>query len=91
MVAIGFHNTLQLLLDSPPDDISRLDGFALVREKIKVLVVMGGQYPDSSSISFFHKGAEYNFYRAPVAAAYVCSRWPGPEEKASEKPAVRAR
>jgi hypothetical protein len=76
MVAIGFHNTLHRLMDSPPDDISPLKGLDLIRTKVKKLVVMGGQYPDSSSIAFFHKGAEYNFYRAPVAAAAVCAHWP---------------
>jgi inosine-uridine nucleoside N-ribohydrolase len=78
VVAIGFHNTLQLLLDSPPDDISPLPGIDLVRARVKQLVVMGGQYPDSADIAFFHKGAEYNFYRCPVAARYVCERWPSP-------------
>ena len=78
MVAIGFHNTLQRLLESPPDAVSPLDGFELVRAKVEKLVVMGGQYPDSSSINFFHKGTEYNFFRAPVAAAHVCAHWPTP-------------
>jgi len=78
MVAIGFHNTLQRLLESPPDKISPFGGFELVRAKVSKLVVMGGQYPDSSSILFFHKGSEYNFWRAPVAAACVCSKWPTP-------------
>jgi len=76
MVAIGFHNTLQRLMDSSPDGISPLNGMDLIRAKVKKLVVMGGQFPDSSSIAFFHKGAEYNFYRAPVAAAHVSAHWP---------------
>lgn len=78
IVAIGFHNTLQRLLQSPPDDISPLYGLSLVHEKVKKLVVMGGQYPDSSSINFFHRGAEYNFWRAPVAIDHVCKHWPTP-------------
>lgn len=78
MVAIGFHNTLQRLLQSPADEISSLPGLELVRAKVKQLVVMGGQYPDSSDIAFFHKGAEYNFYRCPVAAKHVCDHWPSP-------------
>lgn len=78
MVAIGFHNTLQRLLESGPDAISPLRGEDLVRAKVRKLVVMGGQYPDSSSIDFPCNGSEYNFWRAPVAAACVCKHWPTP-------------
>jgi inosine-uridine nucleoside N-ribohydrolase len=77
MVAIGFHNTLQRLLESPPDEISGQWGVALVSRKIQKLVVMGGQYPDSESITPLG-GAEYNFWRVPRAAAYVSTHWPTP-------------
>ncbi|HEX2864750.1 MAG TPA: nucleoside hydrolase [Deinococcales bacterium] len=76
-VAIGFHNTLKLLLESGPDEHSPLNGADLVREKVRQLVVMGGNYPDSTPIKTLG-GAEYNFYRAPEAAAFVCERWPTP-------------
>jgi inosine-uridine nucleoside N-ribohydrolase len=75
--AIGFLNALQRLLDSPSDEHSPLRGSELVRTKVKQLVVMGGQYPDSASITPLG-GAEYNFYKAPAAAARVCAEWPTP-------------
>jgi inosine-uridine nucleoside N-ribohydrolase len=73
--AIGFMNTLHQLLLSEPDEVSKLSGLELVAQKVKQLVVMGGQYPDSASITHYG-GAEYNFHRAPASAAYVCKHWP---------------
>jgi inosine-uridine nucleoside N-ribohydrolase len=75
--AIGFLNTLQRLLESLPDEHAPLQGRDLVRTKVNQLIVMGGQYPDSASITPLG-GAEYNFYKAPVAAARVCAEWPTP-------------
>jgi inosine-uridine nucleoside N-ribohydrolase len=62
---------------SEADEISELSGLELVRQKVKHFVVMGGQYPNSDSITHYG-GAEYNFHRAPVSAAYVCANWPTP-------------
>lgn len=75
--AIGFMNTLHQLLLSEPDEYSTLNGLGLVRTKVKQLVVMGGQYPNSQSITHYG-GAEYNFHRAPASAVYVCDNWPTP-------------
>ena len=76
-VAIGFHNTLLQLLNSDPDDASDLNGQDLVAQTVRELVVMGGQYPDSSTITTLN-GAEYNFHRASQATAVVCDSWPSP-------------
>lgn len=75
--AIGFMNTLHQLLLSESDEYSKLSGLELVQTKVKKLVVMGGQYPNSESITHYG-GAEYNFHRAPASAAYVCANWPTP-------------
>ena len=77
VVAIGFMNTVRQLLESSADDSSPLSGRDLVRAKVGKLVVMGGQYPDSSSITPLG-GAEYNFYSTPKDAALVCESWPTP-------------
>jgi purine nucleosidase len=73
--AIGFMNTLHQLLLSEPDECSEVNGLELIRTKVKQLVVMGGQYPNSESITYYG-GAEYNFHRAPASAAYVCENCP---------------
>jgi inosine-uridine nucleoside N-ribohydrolase len=75
--AIGFMNTLHQLLLSEGDEYSDLSGDKLIQAKVRKLVVMGGQYPTSQSITHYG-GAEYNFHRAPASAASVCKNWPTP-------------
>lgn len=78
-VAIGFMNTLERLLNSPPDAHSPLPGRELVRAKVRHLVVMGGCYPHSDIPALSPiGGAEYNFYNAPGSADLVCREWPTP-------------
>ncbi len=52
IVATGFATCLNQLLASGADGVSPLGGAALVREKVKLLSVMGGRYP---------AGIEWNF------------------------------
>ena len=49
--SVGFLTNLRRLIESKPDDISPLDGKALVAKKVKLWVVMACRYP---------KGREYN-------------------------------
>ncbi len=74
VVAVGPLRNLANLLKSAADDISPLDGTALVAKKVKQLDVMGGNYPSRSS----GKDAEWNFKQDPAAAAFVCKVWPTP-------------
>lgn len=67
--ATGPLNNLARLLDSGPDETSRLSGLELVRRKVQHLSVMGGRYPE---------GKEWNFEQDPAAAARVASAWPTP-------------
>ena len=69
IVSIGFLVNLADLLDSKPDQHSKLSGPELIRAKVKELVVMGGKYP---------QGKEYNFYFGGVqgAALKVVDSWP---------------
>jgi inosine-uridine nucleoside N-ribohydrolase len=67
--ATGPVTNLARLLDSPPDEHSRLKGRDLVAKKVKLLVVMGGRYPE---------GKEWNFDQDRPAAAKMLAEWPTP-------------
>ena len=54
--SIGFLTCLAQLLESPPDDLSPLDGVELVRRKVARAVVMGGAFADAAE-------PEYNSVR----------------------------
>jgi len=73
VLAVGPLRNLANLLKSLPDDLSPLDGQALIAKKVKRLDIMGGNYPPSNA-----KEAEWNFKQDPVSAALVCSTWPTP-------------
>jgi len=63
LVTIGHLTSLQNLLQSTPDSISALTGRALVKQKVKHWLCMGGQYP---------AGKEANFYRPDPASTVYC-------------------
>ncbi len=69
VVSIGYLSNLSELLGSGPDDYSLLDGKALVKEKVRQLICMGGEFP---------KGREWNIYQDAAAAANVVDHWPTP-------------
>jgi inosine-uridine nucleoside N-ribohydrolase len=68
MVEAGYQENLAALLASPADGISALTGVALVAQKVKTLVVMGGGYPS--------RAGENNFSGNAAAAQTVASNWP---------------
>ena len=67
--AIGPLNNLADLLATRPDAHSPLDGKALVAQKVRLLVDMGGDYP---------VGKEWNFEQDVPAAQAVTHEWPTP-------------
>lgn len=67
IVTIGPVTNLYHLMRSPADNISGLNGMALVRKKVKRIVVAGGNLPD---------GTSYNFRLAPEKTEYVINNWP---------------
>lgn len=67
IAAVGLETVLAKLLDSGPDRYSRLDGMDLVARKVKLLTVMGGQYP---------AGREFNFFSDAPATQRVVNDWP---------------
>lgn len=67
IVTVGGLTSLQNLLKSKPDKISRLNGEQLVQCKVKKWICMGGQLP---------RGKEANFYKPdPLSTVYCLEHW----------------
>jgi purine nucleosidase len=67
IITIGHLTSLQQLLQSAPDQISKLDGKVLVQKKVKRWICMGGQYP---------AGKEANFSRPdPESTVFCVNNW----------------
>lgn len=73
IVTVGYLTNLRDLLASKPDAISRLDGPALVRQKVSRWVCMGGRYPEQ-----LNPGVFGNFKPDPSSAVIAVRDWPGP-------------
>jgi inosine-uridine nucleoside N-ribohydrolase len=69
IVTVGFQTNLAGLLRSKADDISPLDGPALIKKKVSRLVSMAGGYP---------RGNEFNINRDIPSAQAVAKDWPTP-------------
>ncbi len=70
IVQVGFSTNLARLLDSRPDDASALAGPDLVKQKVRKLVAMAG--------NFFMPMPEYNVMIDVPAARKVFASWPTP-------------
>lgn len=69
IVAVGLLTALKVLLDSPPDVFSKLNGMDLVKLKVKKFVTMGiGSFPSSK--------AEFNWLMDWDSARFVISNCP---------------
>jgi hypothetical protein len=68
ILANGYYQPLQGLLQSQPDAISPLTGIQLVTKKVRRLVSNGGWFPS---------GSEGNFMNDTDAANFVFVNWPG--------------
>lgn len=62
------HLQLSDLLDSPADKHSELTGSDLAKQKVKELVILGGQYPFGQGFPFVYNA---------TAAMNVVDKWPG--------------
>jgi len=69
IITTGFLTNLSNLLQSPPDNNSKLTGTQLVTQKVKKLVSMAGRFP---------QGKEFNVLKDSSASAYVFDNWPTP-------------
>jgi inosine-uridine nucleoside N-ribohydrolase len=75
LVTVGFLTNLRDLLDSRPDAHSPLDGEALVKQKVKQWVCMGGVFPGGR---FPDGGGEYNVMWDTAASVRAINDWPTP-------------
>lgn len=69
IITVGFLTNLAHLLQSKPDQYSKLNGKALIAKKIKQLVSMAGKFPS---------GREYNVFRDTLSSRVVFADWPTP-------------
>lgn len=72
VVSVGFMQNLTGLMASGPDAYSTLGGDALIRRKVKELVIMGGHYPSSTKDIYLTGGREMS----PSYAQAVLTNWP---------------
>lgn len=70
IIAVGFSTNLSRLLTSKGDEISPLTGEELVKNSVKKMVMMAG--------NFHQVKKEYNIYNDPHAATIVLQTWPTP-------------
>lgn len=75
IVTVGFLTNLRDLLDSRPDEASKLDGEALVKQKVKQWVCMGGAFPSGK---FPNGQGEYNLMWDTAASVRAVNDWPTP-------------
>lgn len=69
IITVGFLTNLANLLNSKPDQYSKLSGKELVSKKVKKVVSMAGKFPN---------GREYNVYRDAPSSKIVFENWPTP-------------
>lgn len=70
IIITGPLNNFHDLLCSGKDEYSKFTGIELVKRKVKLCVIMGGQFPESDS------QGEYNIHLDPQAADFVASNCP---------------
>jgi len=69
IVTIGFLTNLSNLLNTLPDEYSKLPGKELIKKKVKLLVCMAGKYPS---------GFEFNVMKDAKASQNVFEHWNTP-------------
>jgi len=77
IVSVGLLSNLRDLLDSPPDANSKLNGEALVKQKVKEWVCMEGVFA-SAKYKYPEGQVEYNLMWDTVASVRVVNDWPAP-------------
>ncbi|MEO6719428.1 MAG: nucleoside hydrolase [Ferruginibacter sp.] len=69
VITVGFLTNLANLYQSKPDRYSALDGKALIKKKVKLLVCMAGKFPE---------GHEFNVREDAAASKIVYDNWETP-------------
>ncbi len=75
VVMVGFSTNMARLLASGPDDLSPLDGVALVKQKVRLLSTMAGAFGPKQVAK---RVGEYNIVKDLPAAKKVFAEWPTP-------------
>ncbi|WP_417744461.1 nucleoside hydrolase [Rosistilla oblonga] len=75
---VGFSTNLADLLKSKPDDVSPLDGMALVKKKVRLLSAMAGAFTKISGSKGPYDHKEYNIIKDIPAAQALATDWPTP-------------
>lgn len=80
-VATGSMLSMQLLMNSVPDNLCPLNGMQLVKQKIKRTVFMGGRFKQTWPANIvvgdnYTVNAEFNIASNIKAAQEVCGSWP---------------
>jgi hypothetical protein len=75
IVSVGILTNLRNLLNSRPDEYSKLDGESLVKQKVKQWVCMGGIFPQGK---FPDGQGECNLMWDTVASVRAVNDWPTP-------------
>jgi inosine-uridine nucleoside N-ribohydrolase len=70
VIQVGFSTNLARLLETNGDTFSPLDGISLVRQKVKTLVLMGGNFSTGKP--------EFNIQQDVPAARELFAKWPTP-------------
>lgn len=73
IVTIGFMTNMANLLQSKPDNISSLNGTALIRKKVKLLVSMAGCF--NNEMGTFK---EFNIKKDSLSSKIAFNNWPSP-------------
>lgn len=76
VISVGFSTNLAHLLDSPADSLSPLTGRELVAQKVKRLVMMGGDFENNNAADSLTRFCEYNIVKDIDAARKVFEQWP---------------
>jgi len=78
IVQVGFSTNLAALLDSKPDQYSKLDGMQLASSKVRLLSLMAGAFtkiPGPNGQLTDHR--EYNVVEDLEACRQLAAKWPG--------------
>lgn len=73
IVQVGLFSNLARLLESGPDAVSSLSGRELVGQKVKLLSIMGGKFPEDTG-----KNPEFNVRFDIPSARKLAAEWPSP-------------
>ncbi len=72
---VGFSTNLARLLESKPDRHSKLDGKALVKQKVKLLSIMAGAFSEKMRAE---RRKEYNIVKDLPSSKTLLAEWPTP-------------